>query len=71
MCKDRSKSSKLHSERIAIGEHFCCGSKTLLLLIKLGKLIQIFVLISVQVRPIQSERYATNPKSGCRLELFE
>ena len=46
----RSESSKPHPERSAIAEHFCWGN-TLLLLIKLEKLIQISVFISV--RPLQ------------------
>ena len=46
------KSYKPHPERRGRVEYFCC-SNTILLLIKLEKLIQISVLISVQVRPIQ------------------
>ena len=57
-----SKSSKLYLERRVISEHFCC-SYTLPLLIKLEKLIQISVLISLQVRYIQSEGFATILKS--------
>ena len=41
------------------GEHFCCSNR-LLLLIKLGKLITVSVLISVQGRPIKRERCTTN-----------
>ena len=47
-----SKSSKLHQERRTIAEYLCRGNAQPLL-IKLEKLIQISVLISVQVRPIQ------------------
>ena len=52
MCKGCPKTSKPLSERRAIAEHFCCDN-TLLLLIKLEKLFQISILISVQVSPIQ------------------
>ena len=46
-----SKNFKPHPERRACAEHFCSGN--ILLLIKLEKLIQISVLISVQLRSIQ------------------
>ena len=41
-----------HTERGAIAEHFCC-SNSLLPFIKLEKTVQIFFLISVQMRSIQ------------------
>ena len=40
---DRSKISKPHPRRRAIAEHFCCGN-TQALLMKLEKLIQIFLI---------------------------
>ena len=46
-----SKGFKLHPESKDIAE-YCCGN-TLPFLVKLEKLIQIFVLISVYVRLIQ------------------
>ena len=49
--KGFSKGSKLHPEKRALGEHICCGD-TFLLFIKLEKLIQISVLITVHVGPI-------------------
>ena len=49
MDEGRSKSSKPQPERRANAEHFCCDH-TLAFLIKLEKLIQIYVLISVQVK---------------------
>ena len=52
VCEVCSKSYKLHLERGATAEHFCYGN-TLPLFLKLEKLIQISVLISVQLRPIQ------------------
>ena len=44
--KDYAKNFEPHPERRAITKHFCCGN-TLPFLLKLGKLIQISVLISV------------------------
>ena len=48
------KDSEPHPERRVITEHFCCGS-TLPLLIKLEKLIQIF-LVSESSKPHQERR---------------
>ena len=61
-----SKSSKPHSERRAIAEDFC-GSNTLLHLIKLDKLIQIYILISVWMRPIQ--KYNVCDKSDILMRI--
>ena len=64
--ESRSKSSKPHSERRAITEHFCC-SNTLPLLLKLEKIIQISFLISGHVKP--TERLAVYDKSKNRLRF--
>ena len=48
----RLKSSKPQPERRVIADHFCYGN-ALLLLIKVEKLIEISILISVLVRLIQ------------------
>ena len=57
--RGRSKSSKPHTERRVIAEHFCCDKTQ-----PLRKSIPIFVLISVQLKSMQSERFAENLKSG-------
>lgn len=54
------RAPNLTHKRRAITEHFSC--KTLTLLIKLGKLIQMYVLISVRWGPYKFERCATNIK---------
>ena len=63
------KSSMPHPEQRAIAEYFYYGN-TLLLLIKLEKLIQISVLISVQVKPIQRWKVYNRPKIWGQLRSF-
>ena len=63
------KSSKPYPEIRVIAEHFCYGNE-LPLLIKLEKLIQISVLISVQVRPIQKWEIYDKSKIWVRLRTF-
>ena len=58
-----SKRSYPYQERRTITENLCCGN-TQPLLIKLEKLIQLLVLISVWVRSFKGKRYMTNLKSG-------
>ena len=67
--KSLLKRSKPHPERRAIAKHFHC-SNTLSLLIKLEKLMQISVLISVQLRPIQRWEVCDKSKIWARLRTF-
>ena len=64
----RSKSPKPHQESQSWA--FCCGN-TLLLLIKLGKRIQISVLTSVHLRPLQRSEVYDKSKIWDGIEVFE
>ena len=65
----RPKSSKLHTDRRTIAEHFSCDN-TLLFLIRLEKLVQIFVLISLQLRSMQRWEVYDKSKIWMRLRTF-
>ena len=67
--ENHSKGSKLHPERGAIAEHFCCSNAPPLF-IKLEKLIMIFVLISVQVRPVQNWEMRNKSKNWLKRRSF-
>lgn len=54
--------SFIHKKR-AMGEHFCCGN-TLILLVKLEKLFQISVLISVHVRQVVCNKSKNEQNNG-------
>ena len=61
----RLKNCWFHPEKRDIAEHFCCGNALLFFFfIKLEKLNQISVLISVRVEQKICERYVTNLNSG-------
>ena len=64
-----SKSSNLHQVRKAIAEHFCCDN-TQSILIKLEKLTQISVLISVLVKPSQRWEVCDKSEIWLRLKTF-
>ena len=61
-----SESFKPQPERRAIAEHFCCGNTQPFLI----KLIQISVLISVQVGPIQEWEVYNKSKIWMQLRTF-
>ena len=65
----RSKSSKPHSERRVIAEHFCCGN-ILPLIIKQEKLIHIYVLIQIHMWPIQRLEVDNKSKIWMRHKTF-
>ena len=64
-----SKCSKPHPERSVIADPFCCGN-TLPILIKLEKLSQILVLISMQMRPKQWWDVCDKSKIWVRIRTF-